>query len=71
MKCAVALLRQSAEQAAGRVSNQFGQEGRPAPSNAPAALVFEVLEQARSALECSGFADVRAYEVQSSQDMQE
>jgi hypothetical protein len=53
------------------VANQFGQERRPAPSNAPAALVFEVLEQARSALECSGFADVRAYEVQSSQDMQE
>jgi Flp pilus assembly pilin Flp len=32
-------------------------------------LVFEVLEQARSALECGGFADARAYEVQSNQDM--
>jgi hypothetical protein len=53
------------------VANQFGQERRPALSNAPAALVFEVLEQARSALECGGFADARAYEVQSSQDMQE
>jgi hypothetical protein len=32
--------------------------------------VFEVLEQAGLALECSGFADVRAYEVRFSQDME-
>jgi hypothetical protein len=67
------------------VANQFGRDLRRARSSRPgtrgrreargnsarAPLVFEVLEQAGPALECRGFADVRACEVRSGQEMEQ